>query len=127
MNKSKDSPAAPMHGIVLCVAVLLLISCLLTSSYIWCHAMGWRSTRVVDEIHIEKLDDRYTIPATQMRKMIAFDGSPFFDYWWEPAKDIHYERWTIKAVDGFEIVINRVDPMDPPEICDGDRYTGWWK
>jgi hypothetical protein len=125
MTTPKDTDRPPVHAIVLCVAVLLAM----TPFSVWTtlHALGWRSTKVVERIEVERLDDRYTIPA----KHYAYWEGPYTDGYmvegWTEAKEVRYERWTITAMDGFRIVFDDVDPENPPRIRSGDRYAGWWK
>lgn len=86
-----------------------------------------RSTRVVKSIDIEQLDARYTIPARHYSYWVGPITDGYMREGWTKAEEVRYERWTITAFDGFEIVIDDVDPMSRPEIRENDRYTGWWK
>lgn len=114
-----------VHRLVLCVAVCAAVS-LPISGWFWVHAMGWRSTRVVEEIERTQLDERYTIPAHKRGRYVPIDMG-FYHQYWVDAQVVRYENWRVVSVDGFAIEIDRVDPKDPPEITHGQRYTGWWK
>ena len=118
MTKTKDPDRPPVHAVVLCVAVLAVLS-LLVSGCLWCHAMGWRSTRVVDRISATNSGDYYT-----SRPRYVMVG-PFDGYMTKP-EIVHYQDWVVVSKDGFELTLSGVDPRNPPTKV-GGRYTGWWK
>jgi hypothetical protein len=95
-----------------------------TAAFIVC--VLWNSVgtvRVVETIEKNQLEERYTIPAKE--------STYWADYAlvikWTPSRDVHFERWTIKSVDGFECVLNSVNPESPPNVDVGCRYRAYWK
>ena len=120
--ENRHASRAYVYCVVLCVAFLVV-----ASGWMWCHAMGLRSTKVVLTIEKKTLPDRYTIPAWKEEYVAIWDMWPIYDTRWHDAKVVQYESWVVTSFDGFVLEFEKVDPMKPPKIDNGDRYTGWWK
>jgi hypothetical protein len=86
---------------------------------------GCGQVRVVESVDRVKLDERYTIPAKEFVYNFDSLGSPM-TYWTDP-EVVHYEDWIVKAKDGFEIKLRRVDPKTQESISAGCRYRGSWE
>ena len=84
--------------------------------------------KIVKTITINELEDRYTIPAKKYTSSYWHPGAMmhFKKTWWESSKDIHYETWRIESYDKYYITLQKVDPLNPPDISEGSRYRGYW-
>lgn len=89
--------------------------------------MGWRSTKVVKSVDKYPTTDYYLVPSKLSRRVVCSAGRQYVHSEIVDSQWVEYEFWRIHSTDGFEIVIDRVDPMNPPKIESGSRYTGWWK
>lgn len=116
-------PKHPMQPLVL---VLLSVVALLLSGYLWVHALGIRSTKVVESVKILELEQRYTVPARSRQVAIAPEDGMYTTVW-DDAFTVHYETWIITSFDGFEVELSKVDPLNRPDISRGTRYTAFWR